>query len=92
MAEATAVTEVTLRLYASAKAASGVAEWTAGFDRHGTATIEAALATLPSMPGASLDRVLARCSFLVNAQSTTDRQTPLSDGDLVDVLPPFAGG
>jgi molybdopterin synthase sulfur carrier subunit len=86
------VTAVRLRLYASARAASGVAEWTADLDRHGTPTIDAALATLPAVEGASLDRVLARCSFLVNAQSTTDRQTPLNDGDLVDVLPPFAGG
>jgi molybdopterin synthase sulfur carrier subunit len=83
---------VTLRLYASAKAATGVAEWTADLDRHTPPTIDAALATLPRVSGAPLDRVLARCSFLVNAQSTTDRETPLRDGDLVDVLPPFAGG
>lgn len=86
----TAVTSVRLRLYASAKAAAGVAEWSA--DLAGIPTIETALATLPRVTDAPLDRVLARCSFLVNAESTTDRATVLHDGDLVDVLPPFAGG
>ncbi|HEX4058684.1 MAG TPA: MoaD/ThiS family protein [Galbitalea sp.] len=36
--------------------------------------------------------VLARCSFLVNGVATTDRATRLTDGDSLDVLPPFAGG
>ncbi len=38
------------------------------------------------------ERILGRCSFLVNGRSTTDRAHPLVDGDRVDVLPPFAGG
>jgi sulfur-carrier protein len=38
------------------------------------------------------DRILGRCSFLVNGRSTTDRAHPLADGDRVDVLPPFSGG
>ncbi len=38
------------------------------------------------------DRILGRCSFLVNGRSTTDAAHPLVDGDRVDVLPPFAGG
>ena len=38
-------------------------------------------------------RVVPICSFLVNSVSTpADSLTPLSDGDAVDVLPPFAGG
>lgn len=38
-------------------------------------------------------RVVPICSFLVNSVSTpADSLTPLTDGDAVDVLPPFAGG
>lgn len=47
------------------------------------------------LAGRSLDmaRVVGACSFLVNSLSTpADSLTPLSDGDRVDVLPPFAGG
>lgn len=36
--------------------------------------------------------VVSRSSFLVNAVARTDRTQPLSEGDTVDILPPFAGG
>lgn len=36
--------------------------------------------------------VLTRCSFLVNEVSTRNLAVALSPGDVVDVLPPFAGG
>jgi len=36
--------------------------------------------------------VLSRCSFIVNGVSTRDRGMLLTDGDQLDVLPPFAGG
>ncbi|MET4002556.1 MULTISPECIES: MoaD/ThiS family protein [Arthrobacter] len=39
-----------------------------------------------------LAEVLTRCSFLVNEVSTRDLSRQLSPGDVVDVLPPFAGG
>lgn len=42
--------------------------------------------------GAPLDRVLSRCSLLVNGARTSDPSTELSPEDHVDVLPPFAGG
>ena len=43
--------------------------------------------------GLEMARVVPICSFLVNSVSTpADSLTPLSDGDAVDVLPPFAGG
>ena len=41
---------------------------------------------------ATLAAVLTRCSFLRNGIATTDRTRALSPDDLVDVLPPFAGG
>jgi molybdopterin synthase sulfur carrier subunit len=40
----------------------------------------------------SLERILARSSFLLNEVAVRDRSTVLADGDVVDVLPPFAGG
>ncbi|GAA3700481.1 hypothetical protein GCM10022377_12160 [Zhihengliuella alba] len=40
----------------------------------------------------SLARVISRSSFLVNEVSVRDRGHPLGDEDVVDVLPPFAGG
>ncbi|WP_309080198.1 MoaD/ThiS family protein [Zhihengliuella sp.] len=40
----------------------------------------------------SLARVIARSSFLVNEVSVRDRGHPLGEDDVVDVLPPFAGG
>ncbi|WP_441435340.1 MoaD/ThiS family protein [Arthrobacter sp. RAF14] len=48
-------------------------------------------------PGAAADapelsRVLSRSSFLINGVAAKDHAKPLSPGDTVDVLPPFAGG
>ncbi len=37
-------------------------------------------------------RILARSSFLLNEVAVRDRSVVLADGDVVDVLPPFAGG
>ena len=42
--------------------------------------------------GDDLGRVLDRCSFLLDEVAVRDRDLPLHDGALVDVLPPFAGG
>ena len=84
------MTSVHLRFFASARAAAGTdgqrVELWAG------ATIQDALELVAAAPGQPIDRVLARCSFLVNTVATTDRATALSDGDTVDVMPPFAGG
>lgn len=81
---------VTVRLFASARAATGVDELRLSLPAE--ATISDALHQLTAAPGQPLGQVLSRCSFLVNAVSTTDRATRLSDGDVIDVMPPFAGG
>jgi len=39
----------------------------------------------------SLAGILPRCAVLVGGSRVGD-DTPLDDGDVVDVLPPFAGG
>ncbi len=49
-------------------------------------------AALSRRHGAEFDRVLGRCSLLVNGRHTTDGAAPLVETDTVDVLPPFAGG
>ena len=36
--------------------------------------------------------VIAKCTFLVNGIAEADLARVLADGDVVDVLPPFAGG
>ncbi len=41
--------------------------------------------------GEELARVLQRCSILVNGVRSED-DAPVRAGDVVDVLPPFAGG
>lgn len=81
---------VTVRFFASARAATGVDELRLALPDG--ASISDALQQLTAAPGQPLEQVLSRCSFLVNAISTTDRTTTLSDGDVIDVMPPFAGG
>ena len=81
---------VHLRFFASARAAAGIDEQRVVLPIG--ATIQDALEFVTAAPGQPIDRVLARCSFLVNTIATTDRETELDDGDTVDVMPPFAGG
>ena len=82
--------DVTLRFFASARAATGREEQS--LTLADGSTIADALALLTAAPGEPLEHVLARCSFLVDAVSTTDQQLILSDGNQIDVMPPFAGG
>ncbi|MGO4147018.1 MoaD/ThiS family protein [Paenarthrobacter sp. YAF11_1] len=86
-----------VRYFAAARAAAGVEE-----ERHllpeGTsleALLEAALAVerpLPPEGTPTLDRIVARSSFLRNEVAVRDRSAPLGAQDVIDVLPPFAGG
>jgi molybdopterin converting factor small subunit len=39
-----------------------------------------------------LGRLLSRSSFLLNEVAVRDRSVVLGPNDVVDVLPPFAGG
>lgn len=81
---------IRLRFFASAMAAVGAAELEVPVIDG--ATIHDVLAQVSSAPGQNLAAVLARCSYLLNTVSTTDVATPVQGGDLLDVLPPFAGG
>jgi molybdopterin synthase sulfur carrier subunit len=83
---------VTMRYWAAAKQAAGVAQETLS-----AATLAEALATALANRGAPTDfqAVLARSSFLVDGQQAGGRAAetvPLQEGAVIEVLPPFAGG
>lgn len=86
-----------VRYFAAARAAAGMEE--ERFDLPAGATVESLLAAVlgverPEPPAGTppLARILARSSFLLNEVAVRDRTVVLSDSDVVDVLPPFAGG
>jgi molybdopterin synthase sulfur carrier subunit len=90
---------VTMRYWAAAKEAAGVAEETVTAD-----TLAAALTVIggqrrqnpPAAAGATaLSAVLARSSFLIDGHPVgrrAARDVALADGAVIEVLPPFAGG
>ncbi len=82
---------VTLRYWAAAKDAAGVAEQTVTAE-----TLALALAAAgESDVRARLRPVLERSSFLIDGQPVGRRaaeSVQLSDGAVIEVLPPFAGG
>ena len=83
---------VTVRYWAAAKQAAGVAEeiLTAGTLAE---LLTAVLARHPAAP--ALEGVLARSSFLVDGEQAGNRppgSVTLREGAVVEVLPPFAGG
>ncbi|MFD4571675.1 MoaD/ThiS family protein [Streptomyces sp. NPDC058417] len=82
--------QVTVRYWAAAKAAAGVAE-----EPHEAATLADALRAARERHPGELPRVLRRCSFLVDGDPVGTRgheTVRLADGGTVEVLPPFAGG
>jgi molybdopterin converting factor small subunit len=89
---------VTLRYWAAAKQAAGVAEETISAETL-AAALEAALSAREgnAAPGTGTDlrAVLARSSFLVDG-TPVGRRAPetvaLREAAVVEVLPPFAGG
>jgi molybdopterin synthase sulfur carrier subunit len=79
---------VTLRYWAAAKDAAGVAEETVTAD-----TLAAALAIADG--NGRLSAVLSRSSFLIDGHPVGTRAADavsLADGAVIEVLPPFAGG
>jgi sulfur-carrier protein len=80
---------ITVRYFAGARAAAGIAEETLPL-AEGTALGDLA-DQLATRHGTELARVLTAASFLINeVAGATDRAIPA--GATVDVLPPFAGG
>ena len=79
---------VTVRYFAGARAAAGVAEEAV----EATGTLGDLVADLESRHGQGLAKILVAASFLVDGAPWHDRSAPLPGGVTVDVLPPFAGG
>jgi molybdopterin synthase sulfur carrier subunit len=80
----------TLRYWAAARAAAGVAA-----EDYVATTLAEALDSARSRHGQEFARVLTRCSFLVDEHPVGTRphdSIVLSEGGTVEVLPPFAGG
>ncbi|NKX49530.1 MoaD/ThiS family protein [Arthrobacter deserti] len=86
-----------IRFFGAAKAAAGVEEQTLPLPAGGTLADVLALlvrehpvrapAGAPALPA-----VLARSSFLRNETALKDHAAVLDDRDVIDILPPFAGG
>ena len=94
---------VTVRYFAAARAAAGVTEETLAVPAGspaidtdtdtgaGATTVGAVVATaIARRPG--LARVLPRCSFLLDEVAVHGPDTAVRPGQVLDVLPPFAGG
>ena len=81
--------EVTVRFFAAARAAAGAEtdSMTLGPD----ATVDELVDELCCRSD-ELARVLQRCSFLCDGVAVRNRAMSLQSGQIVDVLPPFAGG
>jgi len=80
----------TIRYWAGARAAAGVAE-----EHTCAATLAEALQLARSVRDDRFGQVLAVCSYVVDGDPVGTRDhaaVRLTDGGLVDVLPPFAGG
>ena len=88
---------VTLRYWAAAKDAAGVAEEKVEAQNLATALAEG-LAAAQGRPGNRAERlklVMARSSFLVDGEPAGTRapeSVPVADDSVIEVLPPFAGG
>jgi sulfur-carrier protein len=83
---------VRIRYWAAAKAAAGVADEVVE-----ARTVAEALAAARAAHAAEprFDKILSVCSFLLAEAPLGNRDfadVAVADGDLLDVLPPFAGG
>ncbi|HXT94376.1 MAG TPA: MoaD/ThiS family protein [Trebonia sp.] len=84
--------KVTIRYWAAAKEAAGVAE-----EFVEAVTLRDALSAAVAIrkPDTRLEEVIARSSFLVNADPVgraARESIVLDEGAMIEVLPPFAGG
>jgi len=81
--------EVTVRFFAAARAAAG--SETDSLTLGPGATVAELVSELCCRSD-ELARVLQRCSFLCDGVAVRNRAITLQTGQIVDVLPPFAGG
>lgn len=91
---------VTVRYFAAARAAVGLDEETlvvladgrTGEKGNPSTTVGSVVLELVARHGSTLDRVLTRCSYLLDEAAVHGPQTSVRPGQVLDVLPPFAGG
>ena len=76
----------TLRYWAAARAAAGTSE-----EPYTAETVREALDAACARRGPEFARVLSHSSLLVDGLRATP-DTALRDDDVIEVLPPFAGG
>ena len=76
-----------VRFFAEAADAAGSAS-----ESRDAATLGELLSELTAAHGAEFERVLGRCSVLVDGRVSADPGTAIAQAATVDVLPPFAGG
>ncbi|MBO0875307.1 MAG: MoaD/ThiS family protein [Pseudonocardia sp.] len=81
---------VTVRYFAGARAAAGVASEAVTLPDNGT--VADVLTLVESRHGAELRKVLAASSLLLDEVAVRDRSLHLRPGAVLDILPPFAGG
>ncbi|GAB3247600.1 MoaD/ThiS family protein [Alteromonas gracilis] len=80
---------VTVRYWASARAAAGTSEEVVPWE--GPAPLGELLSRIGSGRGPDFARVVGACSVLVGDTRGTEA-TPVEPGATVELLPPFAGG
>ena len=78
---------VTVRYWAAARAAAGMAE-----EQTGPGSLDEVLTRLGDRHGERLGRGLGYCSYLLDGTPLRDRAAMLPAGSVLEVLPPFAGG
>ncbi|MGN6160097.1 MAG: MoaD/ThiS family protein [Marmoricola sp.] len=78
---------LTVRYFASARAASGVAE-----EKYEGETVAEVLAMVTDRHGARMAAILEASSVLLDGTRVSDRSVALGGSAELEVLPPFAGG
>jgi sulfur-carrier protein len=81
---------VTVRYFAGARAAAGVASEAVSLPDG--ATVADVLSLVAARHGAPLTRVLEASSLLLDEVAVRDKTLRPHPGAVLDVLPPFAGG
>ena len=81
-----------IRYFGAAQAAAGVPEERLDLDGLVLAEVLGEIRALHPDGDPSMAKVLDRSSFLLNEVALRDRTAPLGRDDVLDVLPPFAGG
>lgn len=81
---------VRIRYFAAARAAAGVDTDVVSLTE--PATVRDVLQAGVDLHGPRLAEVLRRCSYLLAEVAVHEQGAVVTDGDVLDVLPPFAGG